>query len=141
MIVKERKAQPSGCLMTACCCECSLRQAACAILVFDATILVLQFLVAIIWTATLKSVDGVPPTNLDSFKVLAWIIVLSPALRTFSGCASAGSHFKRKRLRLVHFICRVVADGFDVLFSFISFALYFNALNLVFFAALFALGI
>ena len=128
------------CLMKTCCCGCSLRQGAIGTLIFDAIILVLQFIMAIILTAILEVADGITQEDLDVFKVLIWIIVITPALRTFSGCASVCSNFKR-HIRLVHFMCRVIADAVDVIMTIVGFAYVFRVMNLIFFLILLALGI
>ncbi len=112
------------CLPSTCCCGCTLRQGTVGIIVCDGIWLGWQVLWAVIISLVIDAVSGVTQDELDLFKLIVWILAITPAIRFISGIVSACSNFKQK-LRLVHFICRVIADVVDVFIYIISMATYF----------------
>lgn len=114
------------CLPKVCCCGCTLRQGTVGIIVCDSLWLLWQLLWAIILTIVLDLADDVTNENLDLYKIIVWIVVITPVLRFIGGMISACSNFATKN-RLIHFIMRVMADGVDLLLYIIAMATIFQA--------------
>ena len=131
------------CLPKVCCCGCTLRQGTVGIIVCDSLWLLWQLLWAIIFAIILEVADDITQENLDLFKLLVWIIAITPLIRFIGGMISACSNFASKN-KLIHFVMRVIADTLDLflyiilmstlfqvgqiisLMVFLFFAVYFN---------------
>lgn len=114
------------CLPKVCCCGCTLRQGAVGIIVCDSLWLLWQLLWAIIFAIVINYADSISNDDLDLFKLLVWLIVITPMIRFIGGMISSCSNFAKTN-KLIHFIMRVIADGLDLIFYLLLMATIFQA--------------